>query len=233
MMYRAKRTLEPQIMSDGWCPFRFNRVFIKLNKKEDKMKTKSGILLGMIILLVVSLMLPLSCAKETEIPATTEFKTYSKYGFSFEYPKKLSITEMGMLESEANENSGIVQAGVENDEVEIYQAAWLTMVESTWEVVGDLHGPIEDGFVGMEASEDIASLDRGELAETNKAGHQLLYQYYNATSTEGDKVYGIVATFYCDGSQKFYQLMTINNTISAKQDVFEDFQRYLDSFVCH
>jgi hypothetical protein len=28
-------------------------------------------------------------------------------------------------------------------------------------------------------------------------------------------------------------LSTMNSTISDRQDVLEDFQRYLDSFVCH
>ena len=50
---------------------------------------------------------------------------------------------------------------------------------------------------------------------------------------EGDKLYGIGGAFYCDKSQKVFQLLTMNSTISAKRDVLDGFQNYLDSFVCH
>ena len=49
------------------------------------MKGKRAMFLGVTLLLVVSLMLPFGCAKETDTvtPAPTEFKTFSMYGFSF------------------------------------------------------------------------------------------------------------------------------------------------------
>ena len=197
------------------------------------MKTKKTMFLGVTFLLAVSLILPLACAEGVPTPTPAEFKTFSKYGFSFEYPKKFSVTEMGLFENEATDNSGIVQVGVANDEVELFQTTWLQMIPSTWEIGGDLGTTIEDSFAGAESSEGVASLDRGELIDTTKAGHQLLYQYFTVTSTEGDKIYGIAGAFYCDRSQKVFHLMTMNTTISAKPDVLEDFQNYLDSFVCH
>jgi len=206
---------------------------VKLTKKEDKMKTKKAVFLGVALLMMASLMLPLGCAKkaEPEAPTPTEFKTYSKYGFSFEYPKGYSIAEWGLLQSEATDNSGIVQA-LKGD-YELYQVTWLGMVEDTWEVAGDLQTSLEDSFGGIEQTEVVASLDKGELVETTKAGHQMLYQYYTVTYTEGGKGYGIVGVFYCNKSEKFFQLATIHSAISATQDILEDFQRYLDSFVCH
>jgi len=197
------------------------------------MKTKKAIFLGVALLLMISFMFPVGCTEEAVTPASTEFKTYSKYGFSFEYPKTFSVTEMGLLENEAKESSGIVQVGVENDEIQMFQIAWMKMMPSVWELDDDLQGSLEDSFAGMETTEGISSFEIGELVESTKAGHQMIYQYYTMTSTEGDKVYGIVSVFYCDKSQNFLQLMTISNTISSKQDVLEDFQNYLDSFVCH
>lgn len=191
------------------------------------MKTKKAIFLGVMLVLMVSLMLPLGCAKEAETPTPTEFKTYSKYGFSFEYPKKFPVTEIGLLENEANDNSGIVQVALENEELKLFQVSYIKTV--MWDIEGSLAG----GFQGMEGAQGIASVETGELVETTKAGHRMLYQYYTVTSTEGDKIYGILASFYCDKSQKAFVPMTMNNTISAKQDVLEDFMNYLDSFVCH
>jgi len=204
-------------------------LFIK--EKEDNMKTKKAVSLGVTLLLMTLLTLPLGCTKETVAPTLTDFKTFSKYGFSFDYPRGYSITEMGMLESEATNASGTVQAW--KGDYEVYQAAWLAMVESMWEVSGDLQTTLEDTFVGMEEAEEVARLDKGELVETTKAGHGMVYQYYTVTYTEGSKGYGIAAIFYCDRSERFFQLITVHTAISAKQDIAEDFQYFLESFICH
>ena len=195
------------------------------------MKNKKAMFLGIILLLILSLMLPLGCAKEAETPTPTEFKTYSKYGFSFEYHKKFTVTESGFMENEANDNSGMVQVAVENKELQFFQAAWFKIIPSGFEATGGLEESLEGGFEAFERGSGLQA-DIGELVETTKSGHQILYQYYSV-SNEAFKTYGIQGVFYCDESQRFFQLMTMNSTISAKQDILEDFQRYLDSFVCH
>lgn len=156
----------------------------------------------------------------------TDVKTFSKYGFSFEYPRDFPVTET-VLEIEASNGSGIVAVGRENEEVEYFVVTWIHTVAFILEDV--LEGP----FALMESDERIESVERGELVEATKARHRMLYQYYTATSTEGDEWYGIAAAFYCDNTQRSFGLRTINSTISAEQDVLEDFMNYLDSFVCH
>jgi hypothetical protein len=169
----------------------------------------------------------------------SQFKTYSKYGFSFEYPETFSaIMEMGVLESEANDISGMVQVWVENEEVELFQVGWLTVLPDEIEsgpggLEGNLKDSLEGGFAVLESSEEIASVEKGELVEATKAGHLIFYQYYTTASTEGDKMYGVASCFYCDESLKLFSLLTINNTTSTEEDGLGDFQNYLDSFVCH
>ena len=168
----------------------------------------------------------------------TQFNTYSKYGFSFEYPKAFSVAEMGMFESEANDSSGMVQAWVENEEIELFQVGWIKMMPDMIEIgpgglEGNLKDSLEDGFAAMESSEGVASVEEGELVEATKAGHLMFYQYYTATSTEGDKMYGIASCFYCDESLKVFSLMTIIATTSVEEDILENFQNCFDSFVCH
>ncbi len=169
----------------------------------------------------------------------SQFKTYSKYGFSFEYPKTFSdVMEMGMLESEANDTSGMVQVWVENEEVALFQVGWMTILPDEIEsgpggLEGNLKDSLEGGFAVLESSEEIASIEKGELIEATKAGHLVFYRYYTATSTEGDKMYGVVSCFYCDISLRLFSLLTINNTTSTEDDGLGDFQNYLDSFVCH
>ena len=167
-------------------------------------------------------------ATEEAAPATGS-RTYSKYGFSFEYPKHFLVSEIGVFGSEANDNSGLVQVGIENEEGQCFQVVWVKTVQLLFSLEGSLSG----GFSSLESNEDVVSVERGELVETTKSGHQMLYQYYVTTSTGGDKLYGIAAAFYCDKSQKGFVLFTMNDTISGEQEALEDFQNYLDSFVCH
>ncbi len=57
----------------------------------------------------------------TPTPIAALSKDYSNYGFGFDYPDGFSVTEMGMFDSEANDNSGVVQVGIENDEFQMFQ----------------------------------------------------------------------------------------------------------------
>lgn len=193
----------------------------------------AGIIVGCTIAIIVAIVIP----KLIE-PTPTQFKTYSKYDFSFEYPKTFSVSEMGMLENEANDTSGMVQVGVENEEVELFKVIWIKMMPNMIEIgpsglEGNLKYMLEDTFVALESTVVVASVETGELVEATKAGHLMFYQYYTATSTEGGEVYGIAGCFYCYKNQELFLLMTANNTISAKKDVLGDFQNYLGSFVCH
>ncbi len=204
---------------------------------EGKSKKK---LVGIIVACIVAVIVIVVIATRppTPAPTPTQFNTYSKYGFSFEYPNTFSVTEMGILESQANDTSGLVMAGVENGELEYFQVVWVKAMPDVMELgpgglAGSLKASLEDGFAGMETSEGITSVEEGELVETTKAGHLMFCQYYSVTSTEGPRAYGIVSCFYCDESLKLFGLMTMNDTISANEDVLEDFQNYLDSFVCH
>ncbi len=199
---------------------------------------KRWLTIGLVAVLALAGVMAACAPAPQEGPPPTELETYSKYGFSFEYPKAFPVTEMGMLENEANDTSGLVQVGLENEEVELFQVAWIKMMPDMIEVgpgglEGNLKDSLEGGFAALESGEGAPTVERGELVKATKAGHLMFYQYYTATSTEGDKVHGIANVFYCDKSQKLFALMTMNSAISAKQDVLEDFQNYLDSFVCH
>lgn len=176
---------------------------------------------------------PRTIAVDLDIAPPTESKTYSRYGFSFEYPKEFSVTESGLLQSVADANSGVVQVYRENDENQMFQVGWIYIVQSTWEVGGDLQRQLDDFYEGIEAEEDVVSVARGEVVETTKSGHQIIYQYYAVTDTEDYKLYGITAASYCDDSEMLYFLTTMGDAISGEQEALEDFENYLDSFVCH
>lgn len=206
------------------------RILDRLSRKEARLIIKKLIMIGIVVLVSTALIAVSGCA----VQETTRegYKTYSKYGFSFEYPQSFLAFEQGLLESQANDTSGVVAASVENEELKAVGVMWFKVQESLVDQV-TLEAGMEGGFQGMAGGEDVVSVEPGELVETTKAGHRMLYQYYALTTTEGDKTFGIYGSWYCDKDQKIYILSTENNTISSKKDVLRDYQSYLDYFVCH
>lgn len=153
---------------------------------------------------------------------TPELATYSNYGFSFQYPENYTV-----VERDANESSGTIRVGVENDKADFFNV-WYVKTGPQW----NIEGALEHRFSSMEEVEWVESLYRGELVETTKAGHRMVYQYYTVTHPAG-KDYGVVGAFYCDKSGKGFELATLTNTVNSEEEALEHFQRYIDSFVCH
>ena len=149
------------------------------------------------------------------------YETYSKYGFSFEYPEDMTISEQGLLEDRATDSSGMVLGTLENDKYELVFVGWM---ESA--IAPSLEASLEV-FLDVIA-EGKANFEIGELVETTKAGRRLIYQYYTFT-IEGEASYGIHGVWYCDTNQRLYQL----HLVYSEEDNLPIYQRYLDSFVCH
>ena len=158
----------------------------------------------------------------TYVLASPLYNTYSKYGFSFEYPKGMSISEHGILESTATSGSGFVAGELSNDKQEYVRIGWVTMVQFDLEL-----GPLFDVYLeDMEADLGV-DVDKGQLVTSTKSGHEMIYQCFTA-ATEGE-TYGILGGWYCDTNDRFYTL----TSLYSEQDVLSKFQQYLDSFVCH
>ena len=149
------------------------------------------------------------------------FNTYSKYGFTFEYPKSMSITERGMLESTATSSSGMVIGELSNGEYEMVLAGWLSTVTAP-----DLEDSLTGGLEGMET--EGTTVVEGQRVNSTTSGHTMMYQYFTAT-IEGETLNGIWGVWYCDTNDRFYQL----GLMYSEQNMLPKFQQYLDSFTCH
>lgn len=150
------------------------------------------------------------------------FNTYSRYGVTFEYPKGMAITEQGMLESIATDSSGMIIGELSRDEDEVIAVGWISMVTPP----DDLTTSLADALEGME--DEDSAVDPGQLVNSTKAGHIMMYQYFTA-AIEGDNVNGIWAVWYCDTNHRFYEL----GLMYTEQNVLPKFQQYLNSFICH
>ena len=158
------------------------------------------------------------------IEQITDFETYSKYGFSIEYPERMSISEKGIFSDIADGNSGLLivanRKGTENAVV-----GWIYT---------DQPSPLEDALEAMieeaRCVEGLTDLNRGTVIETTKSGHRMIYQPVRYKSY-GSEIYGIYGLWYCDKSQRFY---TLSVEICEGEEIIDSlFRRYLDSFVCH
>ncbi len=218
------------------------RIVDKLLGKEVNMPMKKMSIMAMLILVSIAPLSLIGCGGGTEtstasnIPARPEMSTFSKYGFSFEYPEDLLVWQGGLLEDNANENSGTVQVAPEEG-FPLFAVSWV----KTWQ--WGLEGGLEAGFAGIANWAGIESVQKGELVETAKSGqrmlyqegHRMLYRYYTATTkTQGEIVYGIVAAFYCDSAQRAFGLVTMQRTTTtvSSQEVLDNFKDYVDYFAC-
>lgn len=161
----------------------------------------------------------------TEAPAT---KTFSKYGFSFTYPGELPVAEEGVAEDEPNDASGALRIGVEGEETRLFVVTWLEAAIFS----RSLQGSLDDIFQDYEDSEGIETVDRGELVDTVFEGQRMLYQFFGATTREGEQQHGIAAAFHCESNHVQFSFLSRNTAISGNEAILGDFQTYLDSFVC-
>lgn len=220
------------------------RMVDKLLGKEVNMTMKKMSIMAILILVIIAPLSMIGCDGETQTstasdaPARPEMNTFSKYGFSFEYPKDFLVWRDGLLEDNANENSGIVQVAPEEEGFPLFAVSWV----KAWQ--WGLEGGLEAGFAGIENWEGIESVQKGEFVETTKSGlrmlyeegHRMLYQFYAATTkTQGEIVYGIVGAFYCDNTQRAFGLVTMQKTTIgvSTQEALDNFKDYLDYFACH
>jgi hypothetical protein len=154
-------------------------------------------------------------------------ETYSNHGFSFEYPKGFPVTEQGLLQSEADDLSGMVMVSDGSEDVKYFTVSWIETAFYS------LEGSLECSLAGILSKENVASCDSGELVETSHAGHRVVYRYYAATSVDGEEVRGVMGTFFCDKCHRAYGLSTVTSDLSSKDYVIQGFRDYLGSFVCH
>jgi len=200
--------------------------------------------IGILVLVSIVLVSMAGCGGQAQTDSSVdaasadEMRTFSKYNFSFQCPKDFLIWQDGLLDEEANENSGLVQATPEEDNYPLFAVSWIR----TWQ--WGLEGSLEAGFAGIENWEGIVNITKGNVVETTKTGqrmlyqvgHRMLYQYYTATTeTQGEIVYGVVGAFYCPDTQRTFSLVTMqrSTTGSSAQEALAYFEGYVDAFVCH
>jgi hypothetical protein len=170
--------------------------------------------------------------------SAAELRSFSEYDFSFQCPKAFLIWEDGLLDDEPSTDSGLVQAAPEDGKLPLIAVSWIR----TWEY--GLEGGLEAGFEGVENWGTIQTVSKGQIVETTKTGHRMLYQsghhmlyqYYTATTeTQGQVACGIVGAFYCPDTQRAITVVTMGDCPAgaSTEAALAEFESLLARFVCH
>lgn len=187
-----------------------------------------------VFLLSASLGLIMGCSGQAELDSGppeehgtySGYATYSKYGFSFQYPGHLDTTEVALLARAANEYSGVVMIGERGGET-ILEVTWVKNADR------DLESAIETGFAILESKDRITDVHRGELLEIDHNGHRMLVQGYTVTSATGESLCGVGGVLWCDHSANFYSVVTLRKDLADEQAALGEFRDFLSTFVCH
>ena len=153
---------------------------------------------------------------QSQLTTKSGYAKFSVYGFSFEYPQVMRLSMEGVIETEANEYSGLVMARKFN-ETDVLVVLWVNTTYPR-----DLDVALEDGF-GI-----ATNITRGQRVTSTTNGHEIKYQDY-AMTIDDTTNYGVMAIWNCDINRMVYSI----SYLYAGEDVLSPFQQYLDSFVCH
>ena len=213
-----------------------------LGVRDETKRTLLGV--GILLLGIGSVFIVLSSLTAT---VETEYKTYSKYGFSFEYPSGESqgrngepptgitstvfvISESGLLSRIADETSGMVAGLVEKPRyTEGFTISWETMQRAP-----EIEGRLDSVFGETEGlTGEVEKLIRLEGARVS--GYPVQAQAYKLQhrTLEGS---GILGVWYCERKGRLYTLDILRTGIDASDWAtpkgVKEYKRYLNSFAC-
>jgi hypothetical protein len=165
------------------------------------------------------------------------YARFSGYGFSFDYPELLEIHSWGYPDSSSGPSDfgGTVQVKRYWEGVwENFWVLWYTEIGTP-----DLGVELETFYRNMDSWGCLTG-NQGELLASEKDGHEMLlqtYTFWEDSFRPGGAEFITVSGVWCEPwpplhANRVYVVTYIAFIESAtRQQVLEEFQRYLDSFV--
>ena len=195
---------------------------------------KKTIISGISLLLIVAALF-FGCSTRKPAVSTIPggFKTFTMYGFSFKYPADFSLFYPGRPGEEADDQSGVVIVSREYPDRELwaYQVTWFETASTYDENM--LKGNIEEALAGLEGTEGITGVERGEIVQSEKGEEPMFFRHYSSTSSVGEKVFGIVCSFYCRENSKGFAVMTMRSGAVSAEESLQGFMSFMGSFSCY
>lgn len=134
------------------------------------------------------------------------YTTYSKYGFSFQYPNTWTITEKGMQDNAADSTSGIVVVQGSASQGDTLMVAWIHSVTSM-----DPSTVLSNAINGFQTGSGGTGLTMGmQSMMTMKMGYNVYYQPFSIT-VSGTHLNGVWAAWYSTQGQRLYQMGAVTS----------------------
>lgn len=156
---------------------------------------------------------------------TQKYETYSRFGFSFEYPEEMEIREDGIGElGIATITAGIAQGTQVKDEVpEIIGVIWMPSESSP--VLEDI---LDLAFSQLGEGNEIES--RGDLVSTSKGDSEMLRQSF-LMNEGGNTISGIAGVWYDPVAERVYLTFYLALPDSVSDNgLLKRFERLVSSF---
>jgi CubicO group peptidase (beta-lactamase class C family) len=154
-----------------------------------------------------------------------KYDTYSRFGFSFEYPEGMEFSEEGIGGVRiATVSAGIVQGTLIHDEnPEIIGVVWIP-----FETKPELEDILDLAFSQLGEGNQVES--RGTMVSTQKDNHDMLRQDFTMND-EGSLISGIAGIWYNPTAKRIYLTfyMVLPNLVS-EQGLLKRFERLTSSF---
>lgn len=155
---------------------------------------------------------------------------YSKYGFSFRYPKGMEITEEGLIKEYPDNTSGAIFGEYHPNEKDVLfiGISWeKKKPPSSYEEERKLlNANIDDFLEGMmEEGMKIIKKEKGEIKINNK---RVIYQEYFLEYPDR-KLYGVIGYFYCYKNRKSYGF-NLNYSRNNSLILLKEFLRSFDCY---
>ena len=172
-------------------------------------------------------------------PTREGYNIFNKYGFLFEYPEFFYITEGGLVQGQANKNSGVVTATrTIGEDAELFVITWMEMSKAT---VGLNHeyftdSSLKSAIAGMvQTWGNPDQIEYGEIVQSTKEGHYYTYQQINLFLPSYDNVYldSVAGCWYCDVGQWAFVVSYASSISKSHQNTLMEHNQFLFNLKCH
>ena len=147
-----------------------------------------------------------------------DYAQYEIFGFSFEYPETMMTSLSGLLESEATDDSGMIQFS-DALETNVYTVTWVSSLEEP-----DTGGSLDAGYYEIS---DLVT-ERGERKTFVHSGHTVYYEEYLIYDALSDAKL-TNSGFYCPEVNRAFNINFISYTHEPTPILFQ----FYELFSCH
>lgn len=187
-----------------------------------------------VVLLVVTAIIPLGCARHNKT------ETFSDHGLSFQYPASYTVADEGREGKPNTESAGglIVEKRTGRANADRLWLAWRSPSVAEEGVITDgvlagYFGSMIREYRQLWEDKGYCSIHTGVTVEDSCSGHLMLQVYYEFSYPDLRKAHGTLGETYCSNSSRLFYFVTVGPHGDLESDAVDFLHVFTSSFVCH